>query len=469
MHATRALALVFALTLSANLAWAQPDPPRLACSVLQARWEAAWPDSSRSRSLDENRQYSSGYRVGSPIDIDGGEPSSWHNLSFKLVNQPSPTSFYLNKVTGQIQTYSERFDHEQRSSYPLSVEAWLQGGPKNRKDPSGAQEYCNERFTPGCGDCRLQTITVNVSISDEPERPERPRAPRVSGKHGSLTVSWDQVETNPAINSYDVQWRAGTGGPFTNGPHGVRDTSATIENLDHLFNYRVRMRATNSFGDGDWSPTTGARTTPPLDPDTEPGDPDPEPEPEPEPEPDPEPDPDPDPPPGGGGGGGGGEPQPEPEPDPETDPEPEPEPEPLEVAIVGVPDGAVAGESYDLTAQSDEESLVYAWRVAFGEGGSVEPTDTQAVVWTAPSGVRVAWIRVDITREDGATAGQSAYVRVEAPEPAPPPEPPPPPEPVPALPLLGQLLLALGLLGAGAYHVRSSRAGFAQAVEKLLK
>ena len=29
------------------------------------------------------------------------------------------------------------------------------------------------------------------------------------------------------------------------------------------------------------------------------------------------------------------------------------------------------------------------------------------------------------------------------------------PEPVPALPLLGYLLLALGLLGAGAYHVRS--------------
>ena len=53
---------------------------------------------------------------------------------------------------------------------------------------------------------------------------------------------------------------------------------------------------------------------------------------------------------------------------------PEPELEPFEVAIVGVPDVAVAGESYELTAQSDaEEALVYAWRVAYGEGGSVEP------------------------------------------------------------------------------------------------
>ena len=251
------------LALSATLAHGQPDPPRLACSVLQAQWASSWPDSSRSRSLDENRQYESGYRVGSPIDIDGAEPTSWHNLSFNLVNQPSPISFYLNKVSGQIQTYSERFDHEQRSSYPLSVEAWLQGGPKNRKNPSGAQKYCNERFTSSCGDCRLQTITVNVSISDEPERPEQPRAPRAGGMHGSLTVSWDRVATNPAINTYDVQWRAGPGGPFVAGPQGVIGTSATIENLDAHFNYQVRIRATNSLGVSPWSATTPARTTPP--------------------------------------------------------------------------------------------------------------------------------------------------------------------------------------------------------------
>ena len=97
---------------------------------------------------------------------------------------------------------------------------------------------------------------------------------------------------------------------------------------------------------------------------------------------------------------------------------PEPERAALAVAIVGVPEVALAGASYELTAQSDaEEALGYAWRVAYGEGGSVEPTDTQTVVWTAPAGVTVAWIRVDVTREeDGATAGQSAYVRVEVPD-----------------------------------------------------
>ena len=131
-----------------------------------------------------------------------------------------------------------------------------------------------------------------------------------------------------------------------------------------------------------------------------------------------------------------------PPPPPDPEPDPEPEPEPLEVAIVGVPDVAVAGESYELTAQSDEESLVYEWSVA---GGTIEPTDAQTVVWTAPETASVAWIHVDVTSEDGATAEQSAYVRVEVPE----PEPEPEPEPVAALPLLGQLLLALGLLRLG--------------------
>ena len=119
----------------------------------------------------------------------------------------------------------------------------------------------------------------------------------------------------------------------------------------------------------------------------------------------------------------------------------------------------MAGESYELTAQSDEDSLVYAWRV---DSGAIEPDDVQMVVWTAPETAGVAWIHVDVTREDDVTAGHSAYVRVEVPEPEPEPEtepePEPEPEPVPALPLLGQLLLALGLAGAGAMRlVRAAR------------
>ena len=356
------------LALSATLAWGQPGPPRDACNVLQARWASSWPNSSRSRSLDENRQYSSGYRVGSPIEVDGGHPTNWHALRFKLVNQPSPISFYLNEVSGQIQTYSERFDHEQRSSYPLSVEAWLVGGPKNKKTPSGAEKYCNKRINHGCGDCRLQTITVNVHISDEPERPERPRAPRVSGVHGSLTVSWDLVATNPAINTYDVQWRAGPGGGFANGPQGVVGASATIENLDAHFNYQVRIRATNSLGDSPWSATTPARTTPAPPP---PIPPPPPPPPPPAPDPDPDPDPpDSDPP---------APPPPPPAPRPDPDP-PKPDPEPpeeeaVETVSLDFPHfGNGAGVISDLVLVNTADfSVPFAIRFSGKDGNLIDP------------------------------------------------------------------------------------------------
>ena len=52
---TRLFAALGLLALSVNLAWGQPGPPRQACNVLQAQWASAWPNSSRSRTLDENR------------------------------------------------------------------------------------------------------------------------------------------------------------------------------------------------------------------------------------------------------------------------------------------------------------------------------------------------------------------------------------------------------------------------------
>ena len=363
----RLFTFLILLGLSANLAWGQPDPPRQACNVLQAQWASSWPNSSRSRTLDENRSYSSGYRVGSPIDIDGGEPSSWHNLSFKLVNQPSPASFYLNKVSGQIQTYSKRFDHEQRSSYPLSVEAWLQGGPKNRKNPSGAQRYCNERFTQGCGDCLLQTITVNVSISDEPERPPRPRAPRVTGVHGSLIASWGLEAITPKIISHDVQYRVGALGPFRNGPQGAIGTSATIENLDSQFNYEVRIRSNNALGAGPWSATTPARTTPAPPPPIPPPPPAPAPDPDPDP---PDPDPPAPPPPS---------PAPRPNPDPpEPDPAP-PEEEPVETVSLDFPHFANgSGVRSDLVLVNTADYLVpFAIRFSGKDGNLI---DAESVV-----------------------------------------------------------------------------------------
>ena len=90
---------------------------------------------------------------------------------------------------------------------------------------------------------------------------------------------------------------------------------------------------------------------------------------------------------------------------------------------------AIAGESYELTAQSDSDAtLMYQWEV---RGGTIEPDNAQTVVWTAPETAgeltisREAWIRVEVTRDDEVTAWHSAYVRVNVPIPKPYPEPEP--------------------------------------------
>ena len=420
-----------------------------------------------TRSVAENS--AAGTNVGAAVtatDTDSGD-----TLTYTLEGTDA-ASFNLVTISGsaQIRTRSGvTYDHEaQPSSYTVIVKA---------DDGNG-----------GTG-----TVTVTITLTDVDEPPLAPAAPTVTATPDttdSLTVSWRAPSNTgrPDIVSYDLQYRQGTGGSWINGPQNEIGTSATIMITDQTdpTAYQVQVRATNGDGDGPWSLPGRIRTTPPP-PAVGP----------------------PSPPRGltatagdravqlswrrpaedggarigryeyrqreGDGAFGawqiiGGDPPPtdhtvtglmngvsytfevravnsrHASPPSETaSATPEPEREPFEVDIVGVPDVAVAGESYELTAQSDaEEALVYAWRVAYGEGGSVEPTDTQTVVWTAPSGVNVAWIRVDATREDGATAGQSVYVRVEVPEPE------PEPEPVPALPLLGQLLLALGLTAAGA-------------------
>ena len=275
-------------------------------------------------------------------------------------------------------------------------------------DDVGKKITVTVRFTDDLGNLETLTSTVYpangtvLSVAPPPPPPPPPPPQKaelaqvmgvtVAPGNAQLVVTWTAVDT---ATGYAVQWTSGDQDYNTGDRQATvtpgSTTSYTIGGLMNGTAYTVRVIATR-MGADDGPPSAEVTGTPavPTSPDLE----------------------------------------------------------PFQVAIVGVPEVAVTGESYELTAQSDaEEALVYAWQVAYGEGGSVEPSDTQTVVWTAPAGVDVAWIRVDATREeDDAAAGQSAYVRVEAPAPAPEEDP----EPVPALPLLGQLLLALGLTGAGA-------------------
>ena len=70
-----------------------------------------------------------------------------------------------------------------------------------------------------------------------------------------------------ALANYDVQYRAGSSGAWSDGPEDVAGTSATITSLVASTDYEARVRATNAEGDSGWSDPPGAgRTNTPLPP-----------------------------------------------------------------------------------------------------------------------------------------------------------------------------------------------------------
>ena len=122
------------------------------------------------------------------------------------------------------------------------------------------------------------SAAVTISLTDVDEPPLAPAAPTVTATPNAtdrLSVSWSAPSNTgrPAIDSYDLQYREGTTGIWTDGPQNVNGTSTTIAGLAaDPAAYQVEVRATNDEGDGPWSPTGriggggggGARNDPPL-------------------------------------------------------------------------------------------------------------------------------------------------------------------------------------------------------------
>ena len=108
-----------------------------------------------------------------------------------------------------------------------------------------------------------QTFTVRVT--DEREPPGIPEAPAFSGETAdSLTVRWSEPEnTGPPIMDYDVRYREGSRGGFTDAQHMGPGLSLTLDDLEPGTAYEVQVRATNDEGTSDWSdPGEGMTVTP---------------------------------------------------------------------------------------------------------------------------------------------------------------------------------------------------------------
>ena len=182
--------------------------------------------------------------IGQPVtatDTDTGD-----TLAYGLEGTDE-AKFTIDTATGQIRDKGgENYDYETKASYSVTVTVM---------DDNGGSD----------------TIAVTLNVMDQDEAPLKPGLPSVVPVVASTTtldVNWtDRDNTGrPNIDTYDLQYRQGTSGNWTNGPQNVTGTSSTIGSLMADTLYQVQIRATNAEGDSAWSEsgsgTTGAPVTP---------------------------------------------------------------------------------------------------------------------------------------------------------------------------------------------------------------
>ena len=109
-----------------------------------------------------------------------------------------------------------------------------------------------------------RSVTVTVKVADTSEPPGQPIMPTVEvASTTSLKVTWSAPpNAGPDITDYDVRYRVGTSGNWTNHTYNDTATSTTITGLTEDTGYEVQVRASNAEGTGDWSNSGTGSTTP---------------------------------------------------------------------------------------------------------------------------------------------------------------------------------------------------------------
>ena len=192
---------------------------------------------SAARTIAENTVADTAIGAAFPAatDADGD------TLTYSLEGADA-ASFAFDASTRQLSTLAA-LDFEDRDSYSVTVKA---------DDDNGGSD----------------AIAVTISVTNVDEPPDAPAAPMVATAADSATsldVSWTAPANTgkPRTRSYDLRYRAGDSGPWTDGPQDVEDTSATLTGLTPNTSYQVQVRATNDEGDGDWFDAgTGATGAP---------------------------------------------------------------------------------------------------------------------------------------------------------------------------------------------------------------
>ena len=103
---------------------------------------------------------------------------------------------------------------------------------------------------------KTATQTITVTVTDmSGEAPGKPAKPRVSAASAtSLRVNWSAPSNaGPAITDYDVRYRAGTSGSWSDASHSGTAKATTLTGLTEDTPYQVQVRAKNAEGTGAWS------------------------------------------------------------------------------------------------------------------------------------------------------------------------------------------------------------------------
>ena len=175
--------------------------------------------------------------IGTPVSAT--DPDTGDTLEYRLEGTDR-TKFGINATSGQIQTkVGENYDYEARTRYSVTV------------------AVTDRTVTVS------STVTINVTDQDEPPPVmNQPVVTATANSTTSLEVSWTAPSNlgRPRIDSYDLQYRVGRNGGFSNGPQDETGSSAAIGNLTADTSYEVRVRAINAEGDGVWSPSGTGQT-----------------------------------------------------------------------------------------------------------------------------------------------------------------------------------------------------------------
>ena len=113
----------------------------------------------------------------------------------------------------------------------------------------------------------LESREVRNNTTGPPDTPDPPTVTVDSAT--SLTATWTEPSAMPAVTDYDVQYRIGSSGDFTDWPHTGVALTATIANLTEGTAYEVQVQAVNSAGRSSWSSSgSGTPAAPPNNPPT---------------------------------------------------------------------------------------------------------------------------------------------------------------------------------------------------------